>query len=179
MYSLDGESWTEVTVEPEEWGAPSYGNGRWTILSITNNSSRVLTSTDGTGWAAGNSGLSKSNLFHIGYDDTNSLFIATGTQGTVATSSDGSSWTVAQDSATSKWYGSVTKPRYVAAGNSEILLQDSTGATVIGTGYEQGQNTMTVDGGTWAQGDVVEYQPTAAKVTIVSVNTDDNTLLID
>ena len=49
---------------------------------------------------------------------------------------------------------------------------------VISTGYEQGQNTMTVDGGTWAQGDVVEYQTNGGQGDIVSVNTDDNTLLI-
>ena len=38
---------------------------------------------------------------------------------------------------------------------------------------------MVVDGGTWAQGDVIEYQTNGGQGDIISVNTDDNTLLID
>ena len=39
-------------------------------------------------------------------------------------------------------------------------------------------NTMVVDGGEWAQGDVVEYQTNGGEGDIVSVNTDDNTILL-
>ena len=49
--------------------------------------------------------------------------------------------------------------------------------TVINTGYPD-SNTMVVDGGTWNNGDVVEYQTNGGQGEIVSVNTDDNTLLI-
>ena len=48
---------------------------------------------------------------------------------------------------------------------------------VISTGYPD-SNTMVVDGGTWAQGDVVEYQTNGGEGEIVSVNTDDNTILL-
>ena len=48
---------------------------------------------------------------------------------------------------------------------------------VISTGYPN-SNTMTVDGGTWNAGDVVEYQTNGGQGEIVSVNTDDNTILL-
>ena len=39
-------------------------------------------------------------------------------------------------------------------------------------------NKMVVDGGQWSDGDIVEYQTKGGKGDIVSVNTDDKTLLI-
>ena len=63
--------------------------------------------------------------------------------------------------------------RYFAAGD---VVQDPD-VRVISTGYPN-SNEMVVDGGTWSDGDTVEYQTNGGEGTIISINTDDNTIML-
>ena len=105
---------------------------------------------------------------------------ASGNDGTwtlIGTNAGGDDYfTVTNDSAITYWALSFLFGD--ANTNSHHLGADGVGAKVISTGYPD-SNTMVVDGGTWAQGDVVEYQTNGGEGTVVSVNTDNNTILLN
>ena len=71
-----------------------------------------------------------------------------------------------------------TAPLIVNVHTPQIAdIDESALVHVISTGYPD-SNTMVVDGGEWNNGDVVEYQTNGGQGDIVSVNTDDNTILL-
>lgn len=97
-------------------------SGRWVVGGA---SGTVLTSGDGTNWAAQASG---SPAFLSGGAVLGSLFVLTGDRGTILTSSDGTNW-FPQSSGTTNWVYRVRalNDRLVAVGEGGVILTSTNG----------------------------------------------------
>jgi hypothetical protein len=111
-----------------------FANGLFVACGQNNGDREIVTSTNGSVWTS-RLVVSGGSFWSAGYSDIDNLFIAVGTQGTVYTSANGTSWT-AQTSGVSDDFTACS------AGNGRFLAVIGFGAT--------GDAYLSEDGGvTW------------------------------
>ena len=212
--STDGATWTDVENTSTLWNhysvsankytttsiyAIAYGNGKF-VAGGTDGA--MATSTDGTNWTAvsnstfnSNDAYGTANIYGIAYGSAGNAggtFVAVGTSGKMATSSDGVTWTAVSTSTFSVTninaiaYGSAGNAggKFVAVGNYGRMATSTNGASwtsvsstnsTFGSASNQSNiygiaygNGMFVAGGEYGK---MAYSTDGATWTAVSVST--------
>ncbi len=143
MYSSDGVNWTRVSLNGYyAQMAVTYGHGRF----VAAGSSSILTSTDGTSWSLAQTVTRQ--IESLTYAD--GQYVAVGDDGTMLTSSDGSSWQSLPALTARRLLGVAHGAgRFVAAGARGTMLTSTDGYvwSAISSGTPDRLETVDYSGG--------------------------------
>jgi uncharacterized protein YjdB len=94
--SQDGTNWTLINNAPSQrWTSVTYGNGKFVAVCASNNTQRIMYSSNGQDWTLANQQNTNLNMWY-GVTYGNGKFVAVGMNNTantnIITSSDGISW---------------------------------------------------------------------------------------
>jgi uncharacterized delta-60 repeat protein len=146
LTSPDATTWTRrVTNSTAALRSAAYNAGPWVVLGNTDFPATILTSTDsGATWTNRTTSLTYNTLHQLATDGTSSL-IAVGPNGTIARSTNGTTWSLATSGVTDELEGATYGAgRYIVTGASGRILT-STDAGVTWTNVTSG-TTAYLDG---------------------------------
>lgn len=125
VYSSDGTNWFLPSSAQRPGYAVAFGNG---VFASANSINAVVVAARPTFWALRQTGLPSVRVNDMSFDS--GMFVAVGSSGLIATSPDGTNWTVRASGVDQSLRGvAAGNGRWVAVGNGGMLLSSEDGIT--------------------------------------------------